>query len=60
MHPQKDHATLLRAMTKVPNAQLVLMEDFAKNIQLEQMARDLGHYGARENSSVTVRVWPRG
>jgi glycosyltransferase involved in cell wall biosynthesis len=41
MHPQKDHATLLRAMTKVPNAQLVLVGDGPLRPQLQEMAQHL-------------------
>lgn len=41
MYPQKDHATLLRAMTKVPNAQAVLVGDGPLRPELERMASDL-------------------
>lgn len=42
MYAQKDHATLLRAMSKVPNAQLVLVGDGPLRPQLQQMAQALG------------------
>ena len=41
MHPQKDHATLLRAAAQLPSAQLVLVGEGSLRPQLEQMARDL-------------------
>ena len=42
MYPQKDHATLFRALTKVPNAQLVLVGDGPLRPQLQDMAQRLG------------------
>jgi glycosyltransferase involved in cell wall biosynthesis len=39
---QKDHATLLRAMTVLPNAHLLLVGDGPLRSQLEQMAQTLG------------------
>ena len=38
----KDHATLLRAITKVPNAQLVFVGDGPLRPQMEQIAKSLG------------------
>jgi glycosyltransferase involved in cell wall biosynthesis len=42
MHPQKDHATLLRAITNVSNAQVVLVGDGPLRSQLQQLACTLG------------------
>jgi glycosyltransferase involved in cell wall biosynthesis len=42
MYPQKDHATLLRAMSKLPDAQLVLVGDGPLRRQLQEMAQRLG------------------
>jgi glycosyltransferase involved in cell wall biosynthesis len=39
---QKDHATLLRALVKVPEAHLLLVGDGPLRFQLEQLARSLG------------------
>jgi glycosyltransferase involved in cell wall biosynthesis len=40
--PQKDHPTLLRALTSVPDAHLLLIGDGPLRSQREQMAQDLG------------------
>ena len=40
--PQKDHATLLRAVTASPNIHLLLVGDGPLRSQLEEMARSLG------------------
>jgi glycosyltransferase involved in cell wall biosynthesis len=39
---QKDHATLLRALSKVPHAHLLLVGDGPLRVQMEQMAQSLG------------------
>jgi glycosyltransferase involved in cell wall biosynthesis len=44
--PAKDHPTLLRAMRKVPNADLVLVGDGDLRPQMERLAHELG-IGAR-------------
>ena len=41
-HPQKDHATLLKALAAVPDAHLFLVGDGPLRPSLEQMARSLG------------------
>ncbi len=41
---QKDHATLLRALTHAPNVHLFLLGDGPLRNQLERLARDLGVY----------------
>jgi glycosyltransferase involved in cell wall biosynthesis len=40
--PQKDHATLLRAVALVPSIHLFLLSDGPLRLQAEQLARDLG------------------
>jgi glycosyltransferase involved in cell wall biosynthesis len=40
--PQKDHATLLRALTQAPRVHLILLGDGPLRSTLEQLARDLG------------------
>lgn len=40
--PQKDHATLLRALTLTPHVHLILLGDGPLRNQLQQLARDLG------------------
>lgn len=42
LQPQKDHATTLRAIAKVPEAQLVLVGDGEMRKHLERLASDLG------------------
>jgi glycosyltransferase involved in cell wall biosynthesis len=42
MEPPKDHATLLRALAEVPDAQLLLVGDGPARRALEELARKLG------------------
>ena len=42
LDPQKDHATLFRALVSVPQAQLLLVGDGPLRRQLEQLAAELG------------------
>ena len=57
LQPRKDHTNLLRAMTHIPDVDLVLAGDGELRPQLERLAETLAsRHGF--TSSAAARMWP--